>query len=312
MYRRRSPRSRSKNPRPIRITERDKQILETIHAFDGLMSRKQIDQLFFSGKGRTQPRQRMRALFDHGYVSMPDTEEIHRVPVGEVIYWLDKKGAKLVAGLYGETLSQFPWRRKPRWSMLEHDLTVNDIRIAVREACEASSLLSMEEWISDSTFRADPDKVSFKTRTGQRKSRQVIPNAFFSILKSNKQNSSAVAARFSFLLEVDMATESNPRFVREKTRAGKAYVGSKAYRERFGVSFGRYLIVTTSEQRLNHLKRATERAGGEKLFYFTTIERIKAQTVLAQPIWKLAGSDESTTIIPDISDISNAARQRTH
>lgn len=304
MHRRRSPRSRSKNPRPIRITERDKQILETIHAFDGMISRKQVDRLFFSGKGRTQPRQRMQALFDHGYIRMPDEQEIHRVPVGEVVYWLDKKGAKLVAGLYGETLSRFSWRRKPRWSILEHDLTVNDIRIAVREACEASPLLSIEEWVSDSAFRADPDKVTFTTRKGQQKSRQVIPDAFFTVLKSNKQGSSADPAKFSFLLEVDMATESNPRFVREKVRAGKAYVGSKAYRERFGVSFGRYLIVTTSEQRLNHLKRAAERAGGEKLFYFTTLGRINGQTIFSEPIWVLAGSQQKQSIIPGTENIS--------
>ena len=46
----------------MRLTERDKEMLEAIHAFDGMMSLRQIDRLFFSGKGRTQPRQRMRTL----------------------------------------------------------------------------------------------------------------------------------------------------------------------------------------------------------------------------------------------------------
>lgn len=297
MSSRRSPYTRSKNPRPIRLTERDKQIMETIHAFDGMMSRKQIDRLFFSGKGRTQPRQRMQALFDHGYVNMPNEEEIHRVPLGEVIYWLDRKGARLVAGLRGETLADISWRKKPRWSMLEHDLAVNDFRIAVREACQKAPLLSMEQWVTDSTFRADPDTVTIKTRKGQSKKRQVIPDAFFTI-RRRKSGQEDAADKFSFLLEVDMATESNPRFAREKVRAGRAYLGSKPYKKRFGVSYGRYLVVTTTPQRLSHLKRATERAGGDGLFYFTTLDKIDVQTVLSGSIWRLAGGSENRGIIP--------------
>ena len=296
MSSRRPPYTRPKNPRPIRLTRRDKQILETIHAFDGMMSRKQIDRLFFAGKGRTQPRQRMQALFDHGYVNMPDAEEIHRVPLGEVIYWLDKKGAKLVAGLRGNVPSGFSWRKKPRWSLLEHDLAVNDVRIAVREACQRSPLLTLEQWITDNAFRADPDTV--KTRKNKMKNRQVIPDAFFSIHQESGARPGE-AKQFSFLLEVDMATESNPRFVREKVRAGIAYLGGKMYRKRFGVSYGRYLVITSGERRLAHLKRATEKAGGKGLFYFTTLDSLTNADVLRGHIWQLAGNESRSAIIPD-------------
>ena len=119
---RRQPYQRSPNPAPIRLTSRDKRILETIHAFDGLLSLRQIDRLFFSGRGRSQPRARMRALFDNGYVQMPDPENIHKVPLGETIYWLGHKGASIVAGLRGHPVRQFRWKKKPRYSLLEHDL----------------------------------------------------------------------------------------------------------------------------------------------------------------------------------------------
>ena len=82
MPHRRQPYQRSSQPQPIRITSRDKRILETIHAFDGLLSLRQVDRLFFSGQGRSQPRARMRLLFDNGYVQMPDPESIHQVPLG--------------------------------------------------------------------------------------------------------------------------------------------------------------------------------------------------------------------------------------
>ena len=131
---RRKPYQRSAFPSPIRLTSRDKRIFETIHAFDGMLEpSRQIDRLFFSGRGRSQPRARMRALFDNGYVQMPNPESIHQVPRSETIYWLDRKGASLVAGLQGKSSAQLKWRRKPRFSQIEHDLRVNDFRIAVRE-----------------------------------------------------------------------------------------------------------------------------------------------------------------------------------
>ncbi|HUV53362.1 MAG TPA: hypothetical protein VMW64_09875, partial [Dehalococcoidia bacterium] len=77
--------------------------METIHAFDGMMSLEQIDRLHFNGKGGTWPRERMRALFDHRYVNMPNAANAHRVPAGETIYFLDVEGARVVADLYGES-----------------------------------------------------------------------------------------------------------------------------------------------------------------------------------------------------------------
>lgn len=245
----------------------------------------------------------MQALFNHGYVQMPEEEDAYRVPFGEVIYWLDKKGAELVAGLRGETLAHFPWRRKPRWSMVTHDLLVNDVRIAVQETCEKAPNLKLSEWVTDSTFRADPDAVSIRTRTLRSKTRQVIPDAFFTIERLTR-GEERKREKFSFLLEVDMATESNSRFAQEKVKAGRAYLGSSAYKKRFGVSYGRYLIVTTGEKRLSYLKRTAERAGGEKLFYFTTFEELNAESVLFGKIWQLAGSSERTAIVPAVSGVA--------
>ena len=66
MRNRQTPYLRKAEPPAIRMTRRDRQILETIFAFDGMMSLKQIDRLFFSGTGGTWPRERLRALFDNG------------------------------------------------------------------------------------------------------------------------------------------------------------------------------------------------------------------------------------------------------
>ena len=292
---RRKPYQRSASPSPIRLTSRDKHILETIHAFDGILSLHQIDRLFFSGIGRSQPRARMRLLFDNGYVQMPNPESIHQVSRDETIYWLDRKGASLVAGFQGKSFAQFKWRRKPRFSQIEHDLRVNDFRIAVREGCQLRPDLQLKMWLPESEFAVEPDRISFETSAGKKTSRSVRPDGYFMI---KCQSQFGRKKPFSFLLEIDMGSEDNPRFAREKVLPGVAYLKSSKYAERFGQPYGRYLVVTSGERRMLNMKAQTERNGGSGLFYFSTFADMAAESVLTSPIWFLASHDERRSIIP--------------
>ena len=292
---RRKPYQRSASPPPIRLTSRDKRILETIHAFDGLLSLRQIDRLFFSGRGRSQPRARMRLLFDNGYVQMPNPESIHQVPRGESVYWLDRKGASLVAGFQGKSSAQLKWRRKPRFSQIEHDLKVNNFRIGVREICQLRPDLQLEMWLPESEFAIQPDRISYESSIGKKTSRTIRPDGYFTIERQLQFGSNKP---FSFLLEIDMGSEDNPRFAREKVRPGVAYPKSSKYAERFCQPHGRYLVVTSGERRMLNMKTQTERNGGSGLFYFCTFADMAAESVLTSPIWFLAGHDERRSIIP--------------
>jgi len=292
---RRRPYQRSLKPDPIRLTTRDKRILETIHSFDGLLSLRQIDKLFFSGQGRSQSRARMRLLFDNGYVNMPDLESIHQVPAGETIYWLDKKGAAIVAGLSGKRTSQLKWRKRPRYSLIEHDLKVNDFRIVIQDACRSAKDSELRYWIPESAFASQPDKITYETSSGKSAIRAVRPDGFFLI---DYQARFGRVKPFSFLLEVDMSSEDNPRFVREKIRPGVAYLKSAQYVERFGQPHGRYLVITTGRRRMLNMKEQAERHGGRNLFYFSTFDDLRAGTVLAKPVWLLAGHQEPRSIVP--------------
>jgi len=107
---------------------------------------------------------------------------------------------------------------------------------------------------------------------------------------SNKQ--------FSFLLEIDMGSEDNPRFAREKVLPGVAYLKSSKYVDRFGQPHGRYLVVTSGERRMLNMKAQTEQNGGSGLFYFSTFADIAAGSLLTSAIWFLAGRDQRRSIIP--------------
>jgi hypothetical protein len=263
----------------MRLTERDQRILEAIHAHDGLLSFPQIKRIFF--KGKSQAEVRLRLLYQHGYVNRPTLPERRRVP--EMIYWLDRGGAEIVASLNGTPLQEFPWRREPRWFQVEHDLAVNDFRLDIEAACQAAKDVTLETWIPESEFWAHPDQVTYKTNEGQVK-RRIRPDGLFTLTTGGH--------RFRYLLEIDRSTEDNPRFLREKIVPGLAYLKSEAYNERFGHRSGRWLVVTTGERRLGNMLRQAQRADTRGLFYFTTYDKLNIETVLSSPIWRRADRQE--------------------
>src|SRR4051812_22840109 len=120
-----------KTPRPMYLTGRDKHILEAIHAHDGMLGAEQIRRLFFNSWRVT--RERLSKLYQNGYIARPDRRQ--RAALSDMIYWLSEQGAEIVAGLRGQALDEFKWRKTPRWALVEHDLAVNTFRIDVNEAC---------------------------------------------------------------------------------------------------------------------------------------------------------------------------------
>ena len=99
----------------------------------------------------------MMLLYQHKYVNHPNFEERKRLP--EMIYWLDKRGAEVVASLEGSSLSEFTWRREPRWFQVEHDLAVNDFRLDLLEACHSAQDVTLETWVPESEFWAYLDTL---------------------------------------------------------------------------------------------------------------------------------------------------------
>jgi Replication-relaxation len=95
----------------MRLTARDRRILEAVHAFDGMLSFSQIRRLFFSGE--SQAEERLKLLYQHGYLNRPERDLRQRLP--EMIYWLDRRGAELIASLNGVSLGELGWRQEPRW-----------------------------------------------------------------------------------------------------------------------------------------------------------------------------------------------------
>ncbi len=268
----------------MRLTERDKHILEAIHAHDGILSFPQIRRLFFTGKSQTE--QRLKFLYQHGYLARPNEEQRRRLR--EMVYWLDKKGADVVASLSGTPLPEFSWRKEPRWFQIEHDLAVNDFRLDLSAACSQDATTKLETWIPESEFWAFPDKVIYSFQ-GRSAKRNIRPDGFFTLTTGQH--------RIRCLLEIDRSTEDNPRFYREKILPGLAYLKSQAYEERFGHRSGRWLVVTTGERRLANMLSQARRAKTDGLFYFTTFAKITSESLLQFPIWRRADREDPVPLL---------------
>lgn len=267
----------------LRLTDRDRRILETVHTHDGVLSFEQLKRLFFGS--RTATTNRLMLLYQHGYLERLNRRQ--RAACPDMLYWLGERGAAYVAGLSGLSLSEFSYRREPRWSQVEHDLAVNEVRIALTKACEQETGFDLLQWIPESEFHAQPDRVEYVDETGKRDTRTLIPDGYCQLER--------VGRSFRFLWEIDRRTEDNPRFVREKVLPGLAYLDSSQYKARFGTQAGQWLIVTTGERRLRNMKRQTELAAKKDAnrFYFTTLDQITPETILTRPIWQRGGEAEA-------------------
>ena len=268
--------ARDTHPPPMQLTARDKHILEAIHAYDGILSDRQIQRLFFSG--RSQMQLRTRLLYQNGYLERLDRRRRAALPF--MLYWLARRGAAYVAGLDGTQLSRFAWRKTPRWSTVEHDVAANDVRIAVVQACRQITGVELETWVNQSEFWSQADRVVYTDgRTDKEQTRAVRPDGFCCIHHGGVQ--------LRYLWEVDRRTEDNPRWVREKVYPLLAYLKSDAYVSRFGARYGRILTVTTGMRRLHNMKKAVEQAAGQaaRHFAFTIFDRLRTDTVLSAPIW---------------------------
>lgn len=152
--------------------------------------------------------------------------------------------------------------------------------------------MKLLKWIDESTFRTKEYKnpVPFWMR-GARKVR-VIPDGYFVIEFQQAEQPD------HFFLEVDRGTMSNSRW-QGKVKAYVRFRAAGLSQEHYGTENFRVLTVTTSQQRLQNLKGATEAAGGKFYFWFTTQEQVDIwlpQRFL-EAAWAVAGTEKTFSLL---------------
>ena len=268
------------------LQARDKDLLKAVNEHQALLGR-QLEALFFTSRSTAQYR--LQRLFQHEFLDRQFMAAVSGGPASSpILYTLGRRGQHILLSEFGVALDHI--RRFPKqlsWQFLDHLIEINDIRIAVALACQRQGF-TLETWLDEPHFRANPDYVTLKDKSGKTVPKPVYPDGYFCL--------HVPQGKTHFFLEHDRGTEPRSKF-RPQIEVYQIYTQSGGYEQRFQTRSLRILIVTTSQERLFNLKEVTQRAGGDRKYWFTIFDQITPETVLTQPIWERMESNEKVALI---------------
>ena len=261
----------------------DRRIVQLVYDYR-LLSQRQLERLLRRSKPTVQ--RLLRRLYDHRYVERVFLP-LATFGSSPALYVLDKQGIDLLRRMGVEDFTGVPDKTvSPMY--IEHTLAINEFRIAVAQACEAHGW-QLTRWLTENELKADYDRVRIrarKTRTA------LIPDSFFTLVVPEKGTT-------HFFLELDRGSEELKRF-RDKVEAYVAYYKSGMYAQRYGAQGFRVLTVVdgVGEGRLKNLVDDTARVAGiGRRFWFAHLADATSGTVLTEPIWSVAGSEEKESLV---------------
>ena len=265
------------------LTHRDKEMLVRIWQ-DRMLYTSQIERIFFPSSQAANVR--LRRLWENGYLERYFLPTLIFHGSSEALYMLDRKGADIVSvGLGIERARVLQGMRYLKWKTgtssflltLDHTLATAEFRIAFEEAVMDHPEIRYGGWTPERLCQEEyrhwklmEGKVTGKFR----------PDGFSQYEHEGRQ--------FSFFVEVDLATMSNKAFA-SKVQRYLDYSKSGRYQEQYGTRFFRVLVATVGSERLQNLKKTTEKLT-DNIFWFTTLDQIRKERFFGE-IWHRAGKD---------------------
>lgn len=272
---------------PMQLTPRDGEIIKIVNDCR-IMRGEHIEALFFTSRSAAQYR--LQRLFQHEFLDRHFLSVVSGGPASSpALYTLGKRGAALLATTYGYDRGEIrlPKRDGFSWQFIDHQLLITDVRVAVLLSARHNNW-TVEQWLNETYFRAHPDYVTLKDRRGKSHQKPVFPDAYFCLQTPR--------GKARFFLEVDRGTEQLARFA-PQIRVYEAYIASGQYQERFAARSLRILVIAPAAKRLRSLKAVTRKVGGDRKYWFTTIDRVTPETILTEAIWQQLDGDALLPLI---------------
>ena len=277
---------RAKNPPPMKLTDRDKRVIEWVYLFR-FLTRDQIKLLEFESVSKTACQRRLSLLYHNKYLSAIHKPTHAGYGSSKRAYCLSKRGKEVISFMYdGMDSKNIKWNKKNNQVeiyFLEHTLAVNDVRVAF--TISARSLGYELKWIPEWELKALKEKVRDPENPG--KSLAVTPDGYFLLKGEGK--------KASFFVEADRATETNRRW-KDKIRGYVEYAKTGQYYKRYKAESLRVLTVTTTQERMENLHATTKKVRGASFFWFTTKEKIFNNNVIINPLWVKSNKQELLTL----------------
>jgi len=267
---------KAKNPPPMRLTERDKRVIEWVYLFR-FLTRDQIKLLEFENASITACQRRLSLLYHNKYLSAIQKPTHAGYGSSKRVYCLSQRGKEVISFMHDSMdPKNIKWNKKNNQVeiyFLEHTLAVNDVRVAF--TISARSLRYKLNWIPEWDLKTLKEKVRDPENPG--KTLAVTPDGYFILKGEGKE------ARF--FIEADRATETNRRW-KDKIRGYVEYIKTGQYYKRYNAESLRVLTITTTQERLKNLYATTNSVKGASFFWFTDKEKLKNINVIKDKIWR--------------------------
>jgi len=283
MTKKKNSKRRRKTAPPIRLTERDREIILALHKYRFLTT--DHLQTLTGTKSRWGMNARLRLLYDHKYVDRPQAQYalFSHADKRPLIYALGNKSASLLSTRYGLKMpAKVYWtekNRRVREKHIEHTLGIADFMIEMEVLCretEHLEFISPEEILSRAPKSTQRSKYPFrwKTRIRHQNNRfeehdfevAIVPDYVFGIRDMRRKPDQN--ERFYFV-EIDRGTMpitrrdiSQTSFMRKILSYADTFERGIATK-RFGMKGFQVLTVTTSEGRIREIQKAIEGIKGK-------------------------------------------------
>ncbi len=260
--------------------------------------------------------ERLRHLFDHGYVDRPRAQELDHLQLGRThyIYALGNAGASLLSERLGYNMPKSNWTQKNRLVQrphLQHTLRIGDVADAVEFLPENQPHIlpiSSSEILAASPPRTLHDQHPWAWRARTQDTNGTIRNLVTKPDYVFGLDHTQLRKRFYFWVECDRRTEPVVRTNNNQTSVIRKYVAYEAgFRanlqgKRYALGNIRFVTLTTSQQRIDTMIDALRclNLQDASMFLFAESDALRNAPDLLQLDCR-DGNNEHTTLLPNSS-----------
>ena len=286
--------SRYQRPKPIpmRLTERDEQIIVRCWE-DKLLSTSDLHGLFFGAKARCIHR--LRILYSNYYLDR------YFFPIylpyqgsTEALYTSGVKGNSIVSLRINQDQNYVALKRRGFISSMEspgflltfrHLRAVNHTRINFEKAFEQITDWQLIEWIPE---RLLEDQFIIRQDGGIRRAK-IRADGFF------KYQHKTTGKLYSAFVEADLGTMSQKQIL-AKIERYLQYFQTDLPQEKYGTQWFRVLMITPGQKRVIKLWRIISSLTCS-IFWITSFDEIRKPLWLSKSIWMRAGKEGSYALL---------------
>ena len=268
----------------------------------------------FGNRSPNHLRTRLRLLYDHAYLDLPKAQLDDHTTNGkpEKIYALGDRGAALIAELNGSTPPKSNWSDKNRSvkrQYIKHTLRIGDIKDAFWRAADQTPTIKViqpGEILNNAPTATARDpkpwhwQTHIRSADGKLLKTTNVPDAVLGLDLTNTRR------RFYFFAEADRGTMPVVRSKKETSSIARKFEGylsgfhANVHGRRYNINNLRFLIITTSQQRIETMLQALTDIAGDKdasMFLFADWHQVSnALHVMTVP-WRDA-SGNTVSLIP--------------